>query len=274
MDRETWLQQRRTFLGASEVAAVCGLDPFRSPLDVWASKKGLIADSRSVAADLGNLFEAPLLNYYAARNGRTLTQPGTLQRPDHPWMAATPDAIADGQRNVQVKVVGRHMVQLWGAEPPDYVQAQVQWEMWVAGLAITDVVACLGGTDYQEFAVARHDGAIGYLVELCSRFWTDYVVADRMPEIDGSDSARAILAALYPNPTAGMGDAPAEVVQMARAYRELGQQTAALEAQRDLIGNRLRQAIGDSDGLKWPGGYVSWKKTSAGQRVLRVQIKE
>jgi len=53
------LEKRKSFLGASEVAAVCGIDPFKSALDVWASKKGLIMEAQSIAADMGNLFERP-----------------------------------------------------------------------------------------------------------------------------------------------------------------------------------------------------------------------
>ena len=47
----------------------------------------------------------------------------------------------------------------WDDGVPVYVLAQVQWEMFVTGLAITDVVACIGGTDYQEFQVLRDDAA-------------------------------------------------------------------------------------------------------------------
>lgn len=274
MDRLAWLEERRHYLGASEVAAVCGLDPFKSALGVWASKKGLLKESGSVAADMGNLFEGPLLSYYAAKHGRTLTKPGTLTRSDFSWMAATPDGIAEQTRNVQAKIVGARVLWHWDAGCPDYVQVQTQWEKWVTGLAVSDVVACLGGTDYQEFEVKRDDTVISYLVEICGRFWRDNVLGDRMPEVDGSESAKQILAARFPKPTDGMADAVPEFVEMARRYKEIGSAISAAKEEQDTLANAMRLAIGDKTGLKWPGGYVSWKPDRTGARRLYVHVKE
>lgn len=275
MTRAQWLRKRRQYLGASEVAAVCGICPYRGPLQVWASKKGWLDTSAgSVAADLGHLFEAPLLSYYAQRTGRKLHTPGTLRHANLTWAAATPDAIADDTRNVQVKLVGADMAWHWQAGVPDYVQVQVQWEMWVAGLEVSDVVACVGGTDYQQHEVAIDNMALSYLIEICGRFWQDHVIGDKMPDIDGSESARQILARHFPVPTAGMADAVPGVVDLARRYRELTKQTGALSRERDALGNTLRLAIGDKQGLKWPTGYVSWKPDKDGSRRLYVHEKE
>jgi putative phage-type endonuclease len=265
-------ERRRGFLGASEVPAVCGLDPFKTALDVWAIKMGLIQEQGSIPGDMGNLFEAPLLSYYAAKHGRTLAKPGTLMHPVLTWAAATPDAVANAARNVQAKMVGRWMVDRWDDGAPDYVQAQVQQEMHVSGLAVTDVVACLGGTDYQEFEVARDEQVIGYIVEICARFWRDNIIGGQMPDIDGSEEARRVLSARFPRPTAGMGDAVPEFVEMAQRYNQITRATGTAQEEKDILGNAMRLAIGDSVGLKWQGGYASWKPNSAGHRVLRVQI--
>lgn len=266
--------RRREFLGASEVAAVCGLCPFRSALDIWAIKKGYMEDVSSVAADMGQIFEAPLLAYYARRHGRTLTQPGTLKHPTFPWLAATPDSLTACQRNVQAKIVGRNMVWHWDDGCPDYVQAQTQAEMCVAGMPVTDVVTCLGGTDYREFTIERHDAAIGYLVEICERFWRDNIEGNVMPEIDGSDTARRLLQARFPNPTAGMLEASVGFIEMAERYRQVTSAIGVAEQEKDMLANQMKLAIANEAGLKWDGGYVSWKPNKAGIRQIYVHIKE
>jgi len=40
MSREEWLAQRRSYLGASETAAILGFDKYRTPLDVYLEKRG------------------------------------------------------------------------------------------------------------------------------------------------------------------------------------------------------------------------------------------
>lgn len=271
MDRSTWLQERRKYLGASEVAAVCGLCPFGSPLTVWASKKGYGENIDSDATELGRIFEAPLLALYAERTKSTLSHPGTLHRADFPWMAATPDAVANRKINVQAKIVGADMAHHWDGGVPDYVQAQVQWEMHVAGLSITHVVACIGGTEYRCETVPRDDVMIGYLVEICADFWRRYIVGDEMPEVDASEAAKRILARRFKVPTEGMGEAVAEVIADAAEYKRLSAEIADREKAKKLIANTLRLAIGDRQGLKWPGGYVSWKADKNGERRLYVK---
>ena len=268
------LELRKGFLGASEVAAVCGLCPFKGPLDIWAIKKGYLTDTSSVAAEMGQIFEAPLLAYYARKHGRTLTQPGTLKHPEFPWMAATPDSLTACQRNVQAKIVGRNMVWHWDDGCPDYVQVQTQAEMCVTGLRISDVPACLGGTDYREFTIDRDDALIGYIVEICARFWHDNIEGNVMPEIDGSETARRLLQARFPNPTAGMSEASVDFVEMACRYQEVTRAIGTAQEEKDHLANAMKLAIADSAGLKWDGGYVSWKPGKDGARRLYVHTKE
>lgn len=274
MDRQAWLQERRKYLGASEVAAVCGLCPFGSPLTVWASKKGYGENVDSDATELGRLFEAPLLALYADRTKSTLSHPGTLHRADFAWMAATPDAVANDRINVQAKIVGADMAYHWDDGVPDYVQVQNQWEMHVSGLQVTHVVACIGGTEYRCEAVPRDDVMIGYLVEICSEFWQRYIVGEEMPAVDASEEAKRILARRFKSPTQGMGDAVPEIIADAAEYKRLSREITDRQKAKDLIANALRLAIGDRQGLKWSGGYVSWKADKNGERRLYVHEKE
>lgn len=273
MDRTEWLAKRRASLGASEVAAVCGLDPFKGGWDIWAIKKGYRQDVESDAGEMGNRIEPVLLQWYADKTGRTLRQVGTLRHPVETWASATPDAVA-GQLDVQAKVVGARMLHRWDDGPPHYVQAQVAWEMWVAGLPAADVVALLGGTDPQIFPVPRNEELISYIVEICSRWWRDHVIGDEPPAVDGSESARLALQGRFPSATLGMAEAVPELVSMALEYERLGEAVGELKEKRESIGNAMRLAIGDRAGLFWPGGRVSWKQTRAGNRPLRVYIKE
>ncbi len=281
-DRATWLAARRSYLGASEVAAVCGLDPFKSPLDIWASKMGLNLGEDSEAARIGHLLEPILIEDYGRRTGRTMHSPGTLFRSDVPWAAATPDAIGtlDGdRRDVQVKVVGENMTDRWRDGSlyvvPHYTQAQAQWELWVSELQDADVVALLGGTDLQTLPVTRNDRAIGFLVEICSRFWRDYVVTRKEPPPTSKDADT--LSAVFPTASSEVRDAVPEMIETIQRRHELSAAIKAAEEERALIDNTIRLAIGAAKGIRYPGGFVRWAaegKRSNGKRVLRFMRRE
>lgn len=275
--------QRRSFLGASEVAAVCGLDPFKSALDVWASKVHGIDSGDSVAAEVGRELEAPLLSIYARRMSAVLKQPGTLRRRDLPWAGCTPDSLArigDAESiDVQVKVVGENMTDKWrdGSSyvVPDYVQLQVQWELFVTELRAAHVVALLGGTDLQFLPVQRNERLISYLVEICSRFWRDHVLTQREPKLTDRDADT--LSAIYPSASSEVRDAVPEMETAIQRRHELSATIKEAEQERDLIDNTLRLAIGDTKGLRYPGGFVRWGaegKRSKWKRVLRFMRRE
>jgi len=266
-------EARRKYIGASEVPAIVGCCPFKSKLEIWASKMGMPYEA-GAQADIGHLFEGPLLRHYEQLNGVTVAYKGTLHRPEAPWMAATPDGIVEAsRRNVQVKVVGQHMAHHWREGVPEYVQVQVQWEMWVADCADTHVVACVGGTDYQEHLVQRDEEMIDLLIGACGDFWRDYVLTGTMPEVDGSEEAKRVLRWKYKSRTAGFEVAGPEMVSLAREYLELGEKLDELKQQREMIGNIIRVTIGHRDGLRWDGGTITWTPNKLGVRNLLVKEK-
>lgn len=290
------LQQRRKSLGASEIAAVCGIDPFRGVWDVWVEKMGLIPPESFAESDMGHLFERPLLEHYSRKTGVALTYPETMIHPLHKWVSATPDGLAS-DRVVQVKVVGANMAHKWEQGVPDYVVCQVQWEMFVTGKPLAVVVACVGGTDYRVLDVVADSELQQSLFEIGRRFWFDHVVTQTPPAVDSSEACRAALSARYRNVGADLLPANELLVSMAREYKRLGKQIAQLEQDQKAIANTLRAAIGERSGFEFPGGRVQWhaekgkplykalaielgatpeqiaKHTAQPERVLRVYIK-
>lgn len=42
MNKEEWLKWRSTGLGGSDVATICGLNKYKSPLQLWLEKTGQV----------------------------------------------------------------------------------------------------------------------------------------------------------------------------------------------------------------------------------------
>lgn len=287
---------RRSSLGASEIAAVAGIDPFRGPWDVWAEKMGLDIAEPVAGSDMGHLFERPLLEHYSKKTGVALEFPATMTHPTLSWVTATPDGLAK-DRVVQVKVVGANMAHKWEQGVPDYVVCQVQWEMLVTGKPLAVVVACVGGTDYRAIDVVADSELQESLFEIGKRFWFDHVVTQTPPVPDGSEACRAALSARYRNVGTDLLPENELLVSMAREYKRIGKQIAELEQDQQAIANTMRAAIGERSGFEFPGGRVQWhqekgkplykalalelgatpeqiaKHTAQPERVLRVYLK-
>jgi len=265
-------EARRSSLGASEIAAVAGIDPFRGPWDIWAEKMGFDIAEPVAGSDMGHLFERPLLEYYSRKTGVALTYPETLIHPIHRWVSATPDGLAS-DRVVQVKVVGANMAHKWDAGVPEYVVCQVQWEMLVTRRPLAVVVACVGGTDYRVLDVPADTELQETLLDLGRTFWEGHVLTGAPPDPDASEACRRAVAARYRKVSSDMLPASRELIEMAREHKALGKQIGGLEKQRETIGNALRLAIGERSGFEWDTGRCTWAPDKNGNRTLRVSVK-
>lgn len=265
---------RRRSLGASEIAAVCGLDPFRGIWDVWASKVGLGIEEDVPSAEMGHLFERPLLEHYSQKTGIALTYPKNMRHPKYDWVSATPDGIKEKDRVVQAKMVGGHMAHHWGTETAaEYVVIQVQWEMMVADVPLAVIVACIGGTDYRTYDVPADAQMQEDLLDIGRSFWYEHVLPNVPPDPDASEACRRAVAARYRKVSSDMLPASRELIEMAREHKALGKQIGGLEKQRETIGNALRLAIGERSGFEWDTGRCTWAPDKNGNRTLRVSVK-
>jgi putative phage-type endonuclease len=98
-DRDAWLEQRRSTIGASESAIVLGQSPdsWPSPLALWAVKTGRM-EAKSLeeneAVFWGLELEGGIISGFQKRSKRTSVPFGLLLRSTrYPWLSATPDAL-------------------------------------------------------------------------------------------------------------------------------------------------------------------------------------
>ncbi len=284
-DRAAWLASRRTFVGASEIAAVVGANPHAGPLEVWHSKVTGRIEEPFVPREIegggmvvrppnerGNLYEVPLLEDFAKRYGCTYEQPATGRHPALPWLGATPDAVVHAGPLVQVKVVGHRTAPDWDSGVPIYYQLQVQTEMEVWGVDRCIVLADIG--EIREYEVKRDTGLMGPALDIGAEFWR-YVQSTEAPvDFDLRATRDETLMALWPRPKRiDLAPASPALVKLASAY--VAARDRASEEARDQkgLGAQLKALVGDGAGYRWRGGKVTWSALADGGRRLDVRIK-
>ena len=189
------LLERRKHLGASDVAALFGLDPFKTATDVWFSKAFELTvtepSQQSDAIEMGNDFEAPLLGFAARElNVQISTEPDDLFAicEDHPIFAATLDArIMPKAIKEAIEAKTTSSASEYGEEGgdqvPDRVNIQVQAQMLAHNLDRVHVVALIGrmGLKRQLFKVNRNEKIISAIIEKGEAFWRNYIETKLQP---------------------------------------------------------------------------------------------
>jgi putative phage-type endonuclease len=280
--REDWLAWRQNGIGGSDIAAVCGLSPWATPMTVWLDKTGRgVPVEETEPMRWGNILEPIVADEFEEATGLYVHHRQTLAVDDEfPWRRATLDGLAadhlEGPRTstglylgvVQIKTTRSGT---WDALPDNYV-LQVQWEMGITRQERAFVPCLHHGNAFRVYEVDFDPGTFEAMASMADRFWRDHVEADVPPAPDGNPATTAALRAAFPESdqdgAIDLDDA------LAAALRELPAAKNAVKAaeqERDAIENRLRLALGEASVALADGIPVATWKTQRGKG--RVDLK-
>lgn len=264
------LEQRQHGIGASEIAAIAGLNPWKKPIDVWLEKTGRAQTApQDLRQDLGHRMEGVIADLYAERTGATLLPCPTLVHPEEPWILATPDRIASfgdpaRDRLLEIKLVGARLIAHWADDTiPDYVVTQVLMQQHVTGIHEAEVAALLGGSDLRILSCPHMPEVIADLVEIGREFWFEHVMKDVPPPVDGSDSWARYIRARWPKDLLPVMKAPPEATAIARRLARAKEDLAAAEVRKAEAENAMKTLLADAAGFVGDGWRCTYKSTAS-----------
>ncbi|MFF7022964.1 YqaJ viral recombinase family protein [Streptomyces klenkii] len=273
-----WHATRTTGLGGSDMAAICGLNPYTSPLEIWFAKVGQPVPRRDnavldEAALMGHALEPVVATRFIALTGLPVYDtPGTLRHPTVPWLLGNIDraVLENGQwGGLEIKTRSSYALNEWIDEPPVDVQVQTQTYMALTGWQFYYTATLIGGQRTIVHRLERDEELIGDLLAIGEEFW-GWVESRQQPPVDGSHATGQLLDRLHAHPD--RKDIVADVVevewllaQRARAKEQIAAgEIALLEAE-----NRLKAIAGDATDVYAAGelayswrpqrGQISWK---------------
>lgn len=256
------LDIRRGGIGSSEIAAVCGLSEWASPLTVWLRKRGESTGSDSLPLRIGSHMEPLIATLYTEQTGDALVNPDTVyQAADRPWQLATPDRLRAADGGI-VELKNAFMGTGWGDVgtddiPQEYV-CQTQWQMDVMGVEFAHVAAIVGRAF--RIYVVRYDAELCLaLREAAERFWVDYVLAGVQPPVSANDNDRKWLQERFATHGDQLLVATDVQEEMAKRFHEARLAREAYSAEEDLAGNQLREFIGEAAGVQGSNWKATWK---------------
>lgn len=281
LDRQAWLEARRNGIGGTDGAAILGLSRYRSAVDVWEDKLGLVPDRPATAAMMwGRRLEDAIAQAFATETGRAVRRVGGIRKAKHvtgfPMIGSidrmTYDRPMTGRgvvqrqadpRGLEVKKV-RSADVLGDPEgppelriPPDWY-VQVQHYAEVIEVDFFDVAVLVGGTDFRTIEIPRDRDFGRDLVAEEERFWTTYVVPRVQPPVGPDDLA--FLGRKYPRDEPGSElVATSELALVIDAYLDAVEAVERAEGLRDGYRARIEDAMGTHSKLVSGSASVSWK---------------
>lgn len=258
-DTPLWEQERRLSVGASEAAAVMGLSPYNTALDVWKHKAGLDKQFDPILSYIGHASE-PIIDGWVTQFSGLNVQPlpGFMARSvEWPFLHASFDRVTPSPMlTLQYKTAHYYSGHHWDEGIPTDIRVQVQAEMAVAGTPRALVVVWIGGREFRHFWEPRDDRFIReHLIPTVRDFWDANVRAQVPPPPSNLLEVNAI------ETTAGESDLSEEAFETFERITVLNSDITAQTEERDALKVALAQYVGTADTLTYRGQKVAtWKQ--------------
>lgn len=205
-DRAEWLEKRKEGLGASDASALLGISPWKTNVQLWEEKTGLlvpedIGDKPQVK--YGNDAEPLLREFFALDHpeyGLSFTPFKIIRNERHPYITCTPDgelleAVTNRRGGLEIKTTEILSASGWGrwnGRIPDEYYAQVCHQMSATGWEFVELLAQIkyttaDGDDRKEtrhYKIERADCMedIALVEQSAELFWR-YVTERKRPPL-------------------------------------------------------------------------------------------
>lgn len=232
MDKQTALAlapdfalDRRRYIGSSDIAAILGISPWKTPLEVWLEKTSPepLPDNDSTVKRRGRRAEPYIIEWLQEERDFWIVDRNVrVTHPEHSFLAAESDFtyIVDPDKTVPVgtslrddgteidldgnvghgeaKSVGEFADwSKWGEEGsqevPDYYIAQALFALECNGMPETTIAGGFGWDKVRTYRFKRDLELGAAIVRKAVDFWNDYVLASiPPPTVTSEDSLRLL----------------------------------------------------------------------------------
>lgn len=182
--------ERGSYIGGGDIAAIIGVNPYRTPYDVYLSKIGEAPPAkpdpqRDARLKRGKLWEPIVVQMLREEHGiEIVAQNARYVDPEFAYMAAEIDFewTRDGApvMNGEIKSVHPLAAKGWGDAESDEVPmqyaAQSMWGLMVTGRELCQYGVVFGADDLTLYHVRADDETIEWLRTEARRFWNEHVL--------------------------------------------------------------------------------------------------
>lgn len=262
--RDEWLKARKLGLGGSDMAAVLGLSPWRSPIDVWLDKTSdTVEEKESEPMYWGNVLEEVVAQEFAKRSGYKVRNNNfTLQSEEYPYLLANIDREIVGlDAGLECKTANAFKANEWdGDNVPDAYYIQCQHYMAVTGKSSWWIACLVGGNTFYYKEIKRNEEVIKAIIDTGAAFW-ELVESKTMPAPDDTKQCENALKKLYQKSNGQSVELPANYGNMIIDYLEIKNQLSELETKKRGIENVMKDFLKDNERATYGEHFVSWKST-------------
>lgn len=195
IDREQFIIDRKKGLGGSDIAAIMGISPWKTPMDVYLEKTTEVQDIDNEALKRGRRAENYVLDTYEEMSGNKIIRNiDTIEDKKYPFLFANIDAKAAEDNIIVEAKTTSDFLSNWGGLP-EYYKTQVAHYAHITNADRVHIPVLFSGWQYRCFIYERDIDFENQIKTRAIWFWTNHVKKKIPPKATCPEDT----AKLYPN---------------------------------------------------------------------------
>ena len=270
-------KHRDKIIGGSDVAAILGLNRYKTAYEVWEEKKhGIKTFEGNAATEWGKKLEPVIIAHFEqVNNVKVFDNNVKYISKEHDFLGCHPDGICTiNNENVliEVKTVSTDAFKFWGNELPLEYYCQVQHNLNVLGLTKAKFIyLVLDSRYYGEIEISYDKEYAESVQKFLVKWWNEYIIGDNTPIKTVTDYEKE-------NPEVKMVEADDETAKKHTELIELKAKIKELETQKEVIEDFLKLKIGDATDLMYGLNTIAtWRpqtKVTVDTKKLKEELPE
>ena len=204
LDKKEWLKYRKGGIGGSDAGAICGLNPYRTAIQVYSDKRtDEIEEFDNEAMREGRDLEEYVARRFMETTGKKVRRANAMfYDEENPFMFADVDRMIVGENaGLECKTASPFSADKWEDDKiPLSYQIQCYHYMSVMNADRWYVAVLIYGTEFKVYCLERDEEMIQNLIQIEKDFWNNHVQAGVIPEPDGSKLADKVLTEYFSDP--------------------------------------------------------------------------
>lgn len=258
-NRAEWLNFRASGIGASEISAVMGVNPWMTSYALYAKKNAggneddALANNAAVKA--GHFLEDAVARYYQELSGRHVIKNSAGDwiaiDPEHPWRICSPDRTFfvngnGGERGVlECKTCRKPLDK---NNLPLHYYCQVQWQLGILGYRLGVLAWLANGLDFDYVEIEFDPEFFAKLTAAADEWWHNF-----QNDIPPTPTTAADVRTLFPSPVADYAVADEVAAADWNSLKLFKEQIKGLQLREQELTDKLCQVIGDKEGIVTEG---------------------
>ncbi len=267
VSNEEWLRLRQSGIGGSDAGAVCGLNPYSSPMKVYRDKTGGVPEELdNEAVRQGHDLEEYVAQRFTEATGLKVRRSNYMYRSvENPFMIADIDRVVIGEdAGLECKTASAYNADKWadGNIPLHYIM-QCYHYMAVTGKKVWYIAAVILGREFTYRRLEWDDDLIERLISIETDFWNNRVAKGIMPQPDGSKACDEVLEQYFHTAKTASAIALVGFDEKLRRREEILGFISELQEEQKQIEQEVKLYMKDNEFAACEGYRVSWSNVES-----------